>query len=72
MSRRTKQTKSAARFKARYGLRVRKRVAEIEQKQRAKQECIFCNKLSAKRVAYGIFECRACGKKFAAKAYSVK
>ncbi|MEM1534937.1 MAG: 50S ribosomal protein L37ae [Candidatus Pacearchaeota archaeon] len=68
----TKKVKSTARFKARYGVSVRRRVSAIEEKERKKQECPFCLKLSAKRIAYGIFQCKACGKKFAAKAYFVK
>jgi len=72
MAKRTKKVKSAGRFGSRYGLRVRKRVVAIESKQRKKQECIYCGKLAAKRVAYGIYECKACGKKFTGRAYFVK
>lgn len=59
-------------FDSRYGISVRKKYAEIEKIQRKKQECICCGKKTAKRIAYGIFECKSCGKKFAAKAYSAK
>jgi len=72
MSNRAKKAGSSARFKARYGIRVRRRVVAIEDKQRKKQECIFCSKLAAKRIAYGIFQCKSCGKKFAARAYTVR
>ncbi|MEM4318587.1 MAG: 50S ribosomal protein L37ae [Candidatus Pacearchaeota archaeon] len=68
----TKKVKSAARFRAGLGVSVRRRIVEIEQMQKKKQECPFCLKKAAKRQAYGIFLCKACGKKFAAKAYLVK
>ena len=39
----TKKVKAAGRFGARYGRRVRTKIAEIETTQRKKQDCIFCN-----------------------------
>ncbi len=71
MAKRTKKVKSAARFGSKYGLKIRKRVTEIEKIQRKKQQCICCGKNSAKRIAYGIYECKSCGKKFTGKAYFV-
>lgn len=67
----TKKVKSAGRFGSRYGLKVRKRVIEIETLQRQKQKCICCGKNSAKRIAYGIYQCKSCGKKFTGRAYFV-
>ena len=64
----TKHVKSAGRFGARYGVRTRTRTAEIEQKQRIKQDCIFCNGI-AKRLSKGIWLCNKCGKKFAHHTY---
>lgn len=72
MGKRTIKVKSAGRFGSRHGLRVRRRLVAIELKQRKKQICIYCNKTSVKRVAYGIYICKSCGKKFTGKAYFVK
>jgi len=66
---RTKKVKAAGRFRAGYGTHVKKRIAEIEEKQRRKQKCPFCKKESVKRVAPGIWKCKQCGKKFASSAY---
>ncbi|MEM4230263.1 MAG: 50S ribosomal protein L37ae [Candidatus Pacearchaeota archaeon] len=66
----TKRLKSAGRFGVRYGLRVKSRVIQIEEKQRKKQVCSFCKKPSAKRIASsGIWKCKKCGKKFASNVY---
>ena len=67
----TKKVGSAGRFKSRYGIRVRRKITEIEALQRKKQKCIYCSKNAAKRIAYGIYQCKACGKKFTGKAYTV-
>lgn len=72
MVKRTKKVKAAGRYGSKYGIRIRKRIIAIENLQRKKQQCIFCNKLGAKRIAYGIYKCKACGKKFTGKAYIVK
>jgi large subunit ribosomal protein L37Ae len=62
---------SAGRFRAGYGKRVREKVWEIEKKQRQKQQCPFCKKMTAKRLSKGIWQCRRCKKKFTAGAYCV-
>ena len=64
----TKKVKAAGRYGARYGRRVRTKIAEIETKQRKKQDCIFCNGI-AKRLSAGIWSCNKCKKKFASHAY---
>jgi len=71
MAKRTKKVKAAGRLGSRYGSKVRKKVKEIEMLQRKKQKCIFCGKIAAKRLAYGIYECNHCGKKFTGQAYYV-
>ncbi len=68
---RTKKVKAAGRFGARYGTRVRKKIAEIESVQRKKQNCIFCNGI-VKRLSTGIWQCKKCNKKFAGHAYYIK
>ena len=64
----TKKIKSAGRFGARYGRKVRIKTVEIENLQRKKQTCIFC-KGTAKRLSKGIWQCKKCGKKFAGHTY---
>jgi len=64
----TKKVKAAGRYGARYGRRVRTKIAEIESVQRKKQDCIFCNG-KAKRVSLGIWQCNKCKKKFSGHAY---
>ena len=60
----TRKVGSAGRFGVRYGRSVRAKVAEVEKRQRQKQKCPYCSKLTAKRLAVGIFLCRKCGSKF--------
>lgn len=68
----TKKAGSAGRFGARYGGRIRHRVAEIEKKSRAKYECPRCHKRLVKRVFVGVWKCKKCGHKFTGKAYVVE
>ncbi len=64
-----KKTKSAGRFGARYGRRVRSKLVSVEIKQRKKQKCPFCKKLGVKRLSKGIWYCKKCNKKFASDTY---
>ncbi len=54
----------------RYGLRIRRRLAEIESKLRRKYKCPVCGKKSLKRKVHGIWECKSCGAKIAGDAFS--
>lgn len=63
---------STKRFGARYGRRTRKKMDAIESLHRGKHKSPFCNKMSVRRVAAGIWYCEKTGKKFAGKAYSPK
>jgi len=72
MTTKSKKTKSAGRFGARYGKRAKDKLVKVEIKQRKKQKCLFCEKLGAKRKAKGIWECSKCGKTFAAGTYYLK
>ncbi len=71
MATKSKKTKSAGRFGARYGKSVRDKLVQVETHQRKKQKCPFCEKMSAKRVANGIWECSKCKKRFASNTYSL-
>ncbi|PTD93838.1 50S ribosomal protein L37ae [archaeon SCG-AAA382B04] len=57
------------RFGARYGRKIRKKVSEIEKKQKDSYECPNCKSQSLKRKASGIWICQKCGTKQAGGAY---
>lgn len=67
----TKKVKSAGRFGAGYGIRIRKKLREVEDKQRKKQKCPFC-KARVKRLAKGIWQCKKCRKKFASDVFYIE
>ena len=61
---------SIKRFGPRYGRGVKIRFGVIEAEQRQRYPCPYCRAVRVKRVAAGIWQCRKCGSKFAAKAYT--
>ena len=65
----SKKTKSAGRYGARYGKRVRTKIVAIESKQNVRQKCPLCNRLGVKRLSKGIWKCKKCNKKFASDTY---
>lgn len=67
-----KKSKSAGRFGAKYGKRVRAGVVAVEEKQRKKQKCPHCQKLGVKRISNGIWHCKKCDKKFASDTFYLK
>ena len=69
---RTKKIKSAGRFGTGYGLRIRKRLKKIEEKQHKKQTCPLCKKKGVKEEAKGIWYCKKCKKKFASRTYYIE
>lgn len=69
MATKSKKSKSAGRFGSRYGKKVRDNLVKVEVKQRVKQKCPFCEKLGAKRLSKGIWNCSKCNKKFASNTY---
>jgi len=72
MTTKTKKVKSAGRFGARYGRSVRDRLVKVEQKQRVKQKCPYCEKVGLKRLGSGIWSCSKCNKTFASDAYYIE
>jgi len=64
-----KKIGTAGRFGVRYGKRIRELVSSVERKQRKKQKCPYCKKLSSKRLSKGVWLCKSCNKKFASRAY---
>ena len=69
MSLRTKKVKSVGRFGTRYGVRIRRRIREIEARQKGWHECPACAAPRVKRAGTSVWECRKCGHKFAGGAY---
>ncbi|MBN1644850.1 50S ribosomal protein L37ae [Candidatus Woesearchaeota archaeon] len=57
------------RFGARYGATTKHRLASIEKEQKKSQKCPYCSKQKAKRISYGIYECKKCHSKFTGRAY---
>jgi len=69
MATKSKKSKSAGRFGARYGKKIKDNLVKVEIKQRVKQKCPFCEKLGVKRLSKGIWNCSKCDKKFASNTY---
>ncbi|MBI1969825.1 50S ribosomal protein L37ae [Candidatus Woesearchaeota archaeon] len=65
-----KEFASAKRFGARYGSKLKLKVAEIDHLKRGSTKCPYCRKEKVNRVAAGIWYCSKCRVKFAGKAYT--
>jgi len=65
----TKSSGSAKRFGARYGRRLKNKLAAIEKLSRGKQPCPYCKRLAVKRLSTGIYTCLKCKAKFTGGAY---
>ncbi|MFO8077777.1 MAG: 50S ribosomal protein L37ae [Thermoplasmatota archaeon] len=72
MAKRTKKVGPAGRYQARYGVRARSRVRNVEVVQRKNHRCPSCGHLKVKRMGSGIWRCRKCGIKFAGGSYIPK
>ena len=72
MAKRTKKVGPAGRFQARYGVRARTRLRNVELVQKAKHNCPSCGHQRVKRVSTSIWQCGKCGIKFAGGAYIPK
>ncbi len=69
MSKRTKKVGSSGRLGARYGVRIRKRIADVELQSKGRHECPKCKAVALGRTASGIWVCRHCGAEFASSSY---
>jgi large subunit ribosomal protein L37Ae len=69
MSKRTKKVGSVGRFGARYGVRIRKRIADVETVSKGRHDCPKCRANAMARNANGIWTCRKCGAKIASSSY---
>ena len=69
MAKRTRKVGSTGRFKARYGVRARTNVRNIEIQQKMKHLCPSCGDKKVKRISTGVWQCKRCGVKFAGGAY---
>ena len=72
MAKRTKKVGPAGRFQARYGVKSRTRIRDVEIQQKRKHTCSQCGKNAVKRSGTGIWMCRKCGNTFAGGAYIPK
>jgi large subunit ribosomal protein L37Ae len=68
----TKKVGIAGKYGARYGVKIRKRLAEVETGRVQKRQCPRCKHVSVKRTDTGIWVCRRCDYKYAAGAYAPK
>ena len=66
---RTKKVGITGRFGPRYGIRIRRKILEVEKKKT--KECPYCGRKQLKRVDSGIFECQKCKIKFTGGAYTL-
>jgi large subunit ribosomal protein L37Ae len=69
MTRKTRKVGPVGRLGVRYGVRIRRRIQEVEEGQRGWHRCPKCAAESVRREASGIWACRRCGVRFAGGAY---
>ncbi len=64
-----RKTKSAGRFGVRYGRKIRKAVATVEERTKALHKCPKCERKSVARIGTGIWKCAKCGYTFTGGTY---
>jgi len=69
MARRTKKVGIAGKYGPRYGVKIRKRLKEVEESTSSRHRCPSCNHVAVKRISTGVWGCRKCGLVFAGGAY---
>jgi len=70
MSNSAKKVGAVARFGPRYGVRIRSRMLEVEKEKIRPASCPRCGTPALDRTSTAIWECRHCGYKYAARAFS--
>ncbi len=69
MSKRTKKVGRTGWMGPRYGIRVRRRVLEIDRARDQAYPCPRCSTVTLRRSGSGIYECHRCQTAFASDAY---
>ena len=69
MVRRTKKVGVSGRLGPRYGVRIRRRIKELEMRQKKSHTCPKCQYKAVKRISTGIWSCNHCGHTFTGGAY---
>ena len=67
--RRTKKVGSTGWMGPRYGIKIRRRVLEIDRAQHKANTCPKCSTVTLWRIASGIYECQRCGVRVSGPAY---
>ena len=67
-----RKTRSAGRFGVRYGSKVRKLVADIEERMRQGYKCPECGIMAIRRTDTGIWSCKKCNHTFSGGTYIPK
>ncbi len=70
MARRTKKIGIAGKFGARYGVKIRRRIKDIDSQRAVALNCPKCQHASLHRRDTGIWNCRHCDHTFAGGAYA--
>mmetsp|Transcript_29557 Transcript_29557/g.74348 ORF Transcript_29557/g.74348 Transcript_29557/m.74348 type:complete len:93 (+) Transcript_29557:253-531(+) len=60
MAKRTRKLGIVGKYGTRYGSSLRKQIKKIEISQHSNYTCTFCGKNKIKRIAVGIWKCKAC------------
>ena len=71
MAKRTKKVGPAGRLGSRYGVKIRRRIADIESQGRGRHECPKCKSVAVTRTSTGIWTCKHCGSEMASGAYNL-
>ncbi len=69
MSKRTKKVGNTGWMGPRYGIRIRRRVLELDRERKKRSACPRCSTVTISRKASGVFECSRCHTTFASGAY---
>ncbi|MCI4322780.1 MAG: 50S ribosomal protein L37ae [Thermoplasmata archaeon] len=69
MTQRTKKIGSTGWMGPRYGIRIRRRVQEIDRIKTSSSACPKCATVTVQRRGSGVYQCRRCHRTFASGAY---